>query len=251
MKLQFVPGKPITTTDFQSAQPLGVGGQLVLESWNVLYEILKHGVGLQCAGLLLEPVIDWPRGEVDWYLPSDQPLTTVNTSRDVLLKQAHELILQARELAQQMIASVELSQKQKGELLSQALNYPNEESIIATPYGPAIIAWGHESKVFVKKNTIIAAKGNNIVKETMVILPPPQLFSDKETRFNFWPWFMGLFLLFLLMFLPWWEGLIPMNYCRYYWLGSLVLLLIFLPILCLLIRNHYLSARGVKAIKSS
>ncbi|MDI2090171.1 hypothetical protein [Commensalibacter oyaizuii] len=240
MKTQFIPGKPVTTTNFQSAQPLGVGGQLVLEHWEALYQILYHEVGPQCAGLLLEPVIDRQRGEVDWYLPSG--LQTIKTNLDPnvnIIEQAHSLINQGRMVAQRLMQSADVEQQQKGALLQQALTYPSDNHIITTPYGPAIVSWGHQSQELDAKDKFVAAKGDGHAVQTMTILPPPELPIKGQGLLSLWPWIAGLILLLLLIFLPWWTGIIPIPYCRYYWLGPVILLLILLPVIGILLKNYY------------
>lgn len=245
MNLQFIPGKPVTTTNFNSVQPLGVGGQLVLEQWEVLSQILKHGVSPQCAGLLLEPVIDRQRGEVDWYLPSDlQSATTPSVPRDVLLQNAHSLIAQGKQLAQTMAQSSDVVQRQKGALLEQALSYPTDDYIIETPYGPALVAWGHQSNEAENKGGVVSAKGAQQGNRSMSILPAPMLPTKNQGIVSYWPWLLGLLLLLLLAILPWWEGLIPVQYCRYYWIGPLILLLLLLPLIGIAARKRSLSARG-------
>lgn len=246
MKYQFITGKPVTTTNFKSVQPLGVGGQLVLEQWEVLYQILKHEISPQCAGLLLEPVIDRQRGEVDWYIPSDlQSVKTTSVSRQVLLEKAYRLIAQGKQLAQSMIQSSDIVQRQKGALLDQALSYPSEDYIIETPYGPALIAWGHQSSGENKQQAaFVAAKGDQQGVKSMSIVPPPILPVKNQGLLSYWPWLLGLLLLILMLVLPWWEGIIPVQYCQYYWLAPLILLLVLIPVIGFLVRNHFISAKG-------
>lgn len=245
MTYQFIAGKPVTTTNFKVVQPLGVGGQLVLEQWEVLYQILKHEVSPQCAGLLLEPVIDRQRGEVDWYIPSDlQSVTTPSVSRQAVLQKAHNLIAQGKQLVQRLAQSSDVVQRQKGALLEQALSYPSDEYIIETPYGPALIAWGHQSSETEQQAAVVAAKGDQKGAKSMSILPPPTLPIKQQGLLSYWPWLLGVLLLIILLVLPWWEGIIPVLYCRYYWLAPLILLLILLPILGFVIRNYYMSAKG-------
>ncbi|CAI3922198.1 unnamed protein product [Commensalibacter communis] len=245
MNLQFITGKPVTTTNFNAVQPLGVGGQLVLEQWEVLFQILKHEMSPQCAGLLLEPVIDRQRGEVDWYLPADlNSLAYSAGSRDALLQNAHRLIAQAKQLAQRMVQSSDVVQRQKGAILEQALSYPTDEYIIETPYGPALVAWGHQSNETDKKAAFVTAKGDQHGYKSMSILPAPNLANHNRGIISYWPWLFAVLLLLILTFLPWWEGLIPMQYCRYYWLGPLILLLLLVPLIAMMLRNRSLSVRG-------
>ncbi|EUK18886.1 hypothetical protein [Commensalibacter papalotli (ex Servin-Garciduenas et al. 2014)] len=245
MTYQFIAGKPVTTTNFKSVQPLGVGGQLVLEQWEALYQILKYEISPQCAGLLLEPVIDRQRGEVDWYIPSDlQSAKTSPVSRQDLLQKADRFIAQARQLAKKMANSSDMVQRQKGALLEQALSYPSKDYIIETPYGPALIAWGHQSSESdVQHVAVVAAKGDQQGIKSTLILPPPILLIKQQGLLSYWPWLMGLLLLILMIILPWWEGIIPVQYCRYYWLAPLILLLILLPLIGLFVRNYFLSAK--------
>ncbi|MDI2113695.1 hypothetical protein [Commensalibacter nepenthis] len=245
MKLQFISGKPVTTTNFNAVQPLGVGGQLVLEQWEGVYQILKHELSPQCAGLLLEPVIDRQRGEVDWYIPADlRSMTIASVSRDVLLQNAHRFIAQAKQLAQRMVQSSDVVQRQKGALLEQALSYPTDDYIIETPYGPALVAWGHQSNDTENKAAFVSAKGNQQHYKSMSILPAPTLVNNKQGIISYWPWLLGGLLLLLLVLLPWWEGLIPVQYCRYYWFGPLIILLLLIPLIAIAARNISLSVRG-------
>lgn len=240
MKIQFIPGKPIATTNFNQAKPLGVNGQLVLENWRVLYDLLKNKVGPECAALLLEPQLDRGRGEVDWYLPADcQTLPVQSLSKEENLQKAHVYLEQGQQLAHHLLNSSEPAQRQKGRLLLEALQFPNEDSIIATPYGPALIEWGHESNQVLSTEEVISAKGKDSNKRVMIIVPPPASpFKNQITFKNIWPWIVSILILFLLLLLPWWQGLIPIvNYCRYYWLIPFILLLLTLPIIALLFRN--------------
>lgn len=240
MKLQFISGRPITTTDFHAAKPLGMNGQLVLENWHILYELLKNNIGLECATLLLEPQVDRERGEVDWYIPAEtQKLPQKNSSRQDILKEAHSYIQQGQQLAQSLLKSSDLSQRQKGQLLLQALQYPDEDSIIATPYGPALIGWGHEPNHILPKDAVLAAKGQATNPSLMAILPPPHLLlNNKLSLGRIWPWLASLLLLFVLLLIPWWTGIIPIEYCRYYWLGPLILLILLLFIIGIMARNR-------------
>lgn len=245
MNYQFIAGKPVTTTNFKSVQPLGVGGQLVLEQWEALYQILKHEISPQCAGLLLEPVIDRQRGEVDWYIPSDlQFVKSPSITRQALLQKAHHFIAQGKQLAQRMAQSSDVVQRQKGALLEQALSYPSNDYIIETPYGPALIAWGHQSSESdVQQVAVVAAKGDQQGIKSTLILPPPTLPVKQQGFLCYWPWLLGLLLLIIMLVLPWWEGIIPVQYCRYYWLAPLILLLILLPLIGFFVRNYFLSAK--------
>lgn len=245
MKYQFIAGKPVTTTNFKSVQPLGVGGQLVLEQWEALYQILKYEISPQCAGLLLEPVIDRQRGEVDWYIPSDlQSAKASSVSRQALLQKARYFVAQGKQLAQRMVQSSDVVQRQKGALLEQALSYPSEDYIIETPYGPALIAWGHQSSDGEQQAAVVSAKGDQQGIKSMSILPPPILPVKNQNVLSYWPWLLGLLLLILMIALPWWGGIIPIQYCQYYWLAPLILLLILLPIIGFFIRNHFISVKG-------
>ncbi len=241
MKLQFISGKPITTTNFSEAKPLGINGQFVLENWHILYELLKNNISPECASLLLEPQVDRGRGVIDWYLPDENTkLPLKQLSREEALQRVNYYIAQGQKFANNLLNSSEVALQQKGQLLLEALQFPNENAIIITPYGPALIQWGHEKSKVSSKSEIVTAKGKEVDQNRMVILPPPiSPFKYAVLLKNTWPWLASIFLLILLMLLPWWEGIIPIDYCRYYWLGPIIIFILLLPILGFLIKNRY------------
>lgn len=240
MKLQFILGRPIVTTNFNKAKPLGMNGQLILENWHILYDLLKKNVGPECAALLLEPQLDRGRGEVDWYLPVDsQNLPVKHLSKEENLKEAYDYIEEGKKYAQYLINSPDSLQKQKGKLLLDALQFPNDEFIIATPHGPAILEWGHESNQPYSKKEVLSAKGKERNMKVMTILPPPvSPFNNRIENKNFWPWITSGLILLLLMILPWWKGIISINYCRYYWLLPLVLFFLTLLVVGVILKKQ-------------
>ncbi|MGL4685765.1 MAG: hypothetical protein ACRCVY_03280 [Commensalibacter sp.] len=253
MNNNMLPGQIVKNTNFKQLRPLGLGGQLVIENWHILQEILMHGVGQECAALLLEPVIDRQRGEVDWYLPSPMPpeLKTPLT-REQLVNRAHQLIEKGRQLATRMVQSSDSFERQKGEMLTLALTIPNDDAIIATPYGPALVTWGHALDQANNLEQNVVGRGNfQPVTSPMVILPPPRISQDQFGNLwhskPFWIWLISIILLLLLLFMPWITGIIPINYCHYFWLPPLILLVLLGLLLGSILANYNRYRKNIHA----
>lgn len=242
MKIQFIAGKPVTTTNFHQVKPLGMDGKLILESWRFLFDFLKQNMGIQYASLFLEPVIDPQRGEVDWYIPTEVLSSPQQTlSREEAVRQARQRLEQIYLFAQTLLKDSNASQQQNGRLVLEALHYPDVNAIIATPYGPALVAWGHERNPDIAPTMAVSAKGMAKPLYPMQILPAPSLsYYRRQLLKAYIPWLCVVLFLLLMLLLPWWQGIFPVDYCRYYWSVPAVFFLISMGIFFVLLTKAIL-----------
>lgn len=234
----------VQTTTFKDFPPLGWSGQLVIEHWQTLHDLLVQKLGMAHAALLLEPVIDRQRGVVDWYLIESGLPNMSNASRQQIVESGRKLIGEARQLAYTLIQSPSETEQTTGELLKLALSYPSENCIVKTPYGPALVAWGHQSSGQQITPQDLAARGEEgrLTKPNVFLHTVPIINIKSLTPV--WALFLllGLLLLTLLLWLlPWGQGWITLwDYCRLSWLLPV---LIAIPFIGGAILGHILRKR--------
>ncbi len=133
----------VATTSTRDIRPLGFEGQLVIENWAALRYLLDARLGPPFAALLTEPIPDPARGDTDWYgeVPAE-PAT--GRGAGTLRDEFRALAKRCDELAQNLIASTEPSERQQGQLLRLALTIPDESFIRAGRNGPILVGWGHQ-----------------------------------------------------------------------------------------------------------
>ncbi|QNT77992.1 hypothetical protein [Entomobacter blattae] len=226
----------VQTTTFSQYSPLGWSGQLLVENWPTLYELLLHRMGAEYANLLLEPVIDRKRGVIDWYIPPQAALSPLQQTDSISLqRRAHVMLERIKSFAISLRDSPQLADHTKAEMLLMALNYPDYTCLVHTEVGIGIVGWGHEPTGKGILPEALSMRGQEIPSQTITILPSPSPSSPPKSTSLWWIFLPSLIALALLVALPWKEGWLGIeNFCRYYWVWPVIaLLLIGLALLAL------------------
>ena len=136
----------VASTPQGSLRLLGTGGTYALRSHTQIRQYLRASLGDDYAQLFAEPSFDNANGRIDWLAEADEqpvPLTQLPAEQaDALRKQLAEKRQRIGELSETLSRREQQSAILLGELLRQALSYPNEDFVLATGQRLVLINWG-------------------------------------------------------------------------------------------------------------
>ena len=136
----------VASTPQGSLRLLGTGGTYALRSHTQIRQYLRASLGEDYAKLFAEPSFDNANSRIDWLSDIDgQPVPLAQLpaeQADALRKQLAEKRQRIAELSQTLSRREQQSAILLGELLRQALSYPNEESVLASGQQLVLINWG-------------------------------------------------------------------------------------------------------------
>jgi hypothetical protein len=183
----------IATTRGQDMQPLGLGGQRVIDAAASITAVLTRTLSAAHAALFAEPEADTARGEIDWYAEVHGPVGVLSElpepQKSTAQAELDRLTAGISQLAAQLTAGAEANERRIGELLMLALNVPSQNCIRVTGTQPVLVGWGHRAAE--AGNLSLAVRGmvkTQVEDAPMDILPPPPAYRlAAQTRGMAWP----------------------------------------------------------------
>ncbi|MDD2877300.1 MAG: hypothetical protein PHT60_11560 [Acidiphilium sp.] len=139
----------IATTRAVDMQPLGIGGQRVIDASASILATLRRLLSPAHAALFAEPQPDPERGDIDWYSDGTGPAVVLTNlaepERATARATLDRLTGDVSALAARLAASAEANDRRMGEMLNLALNVPDPRYITVIDRQPVLIAWGHRA----------------------------------------------------------------------------------------------------------
>jgi len=183
----------IATTRSQDMQPLGLGGQRVIDAAASIAAVLTRMLSPAHAALFAEPEPDAGRGEIDWYAEVAGPVAVLSElpepQKSAAQAELDRLTAGISTLATQLSAGAEANERRIGELLMLALNVPSQNCIRVTGAQPVLVGWGHRAAE--AGNLSLAVRGvvqTQLAEAPMDILPPPPVFRPAAVGASGFAW---------------------------------------------------------------
>jgi hypothetical protein len=196
----------VASTPQGSLRLLGTGGTYALRSHTQIRQYLRASLGDDYAQLFAEPSFDNANGRIDWLAEADEqpvPLTQLPAEQaEPLRKQLAEKRQRIAELAETLSRREQQSAILLGELLRQALSYPNEDSVLAAGQRLVLINWGaavdrSESEAATTKLTAAGrAVATAPVAAAPVVATTTVVASTPRRSTAYWLWSIPLWILF-------------------------------------------------------
>ena len=182
---------------------LGTGGTYALRSHTQIRQYLRASLGEDYARIFAEPSFDNANGRIDWLAEVDeQPVPLPQLAPEAaepLRKRLAELRQRIAELAETLARREQQSAILLGELLRQALSYPNEDSVLAAGDRLVLINWGAAAERSDAETppTRLPAAGRPLAEKTAAAAPAPAAFvRARARRGGAWLWAIPLWILF-------------------------------------------------------
>lgn len=197
----------VASTPQGSLRLLGTGGTYALRSHTQIRQYLRASLGEDYAKLFAEPSFDNANSRIDWLSDIDgQPVPLAQLpaeQADALRKQLAEKRQRIAELSQTLSRREQQSAILLGELLRQALSYPNEESVLASGQQLVLINWGaaadrSDTEAATTKLTAAgraAAAAPAAVAAPAAAVAAPAPVARRRTT-SYWLWSIPLWILF-------------------------------------------------------
>lgn len=195
----------VASTPQGSLRLLGTGGTYALRSHTQIRQYLRASLGEDYAQLLAEPSFDNANGRIDWLAEVDEqpvPLAQLPAEQaEALRKQLAEKRQRIGELSEALSRREQQSAILLGELLRQALSYPNEESVLASGQRLVLINWGAavDRSEAADTATKLTAAGRAVPTQSVAAAPvaatPAPVAPPRRTT-SYWLWSIPLWILF-------------------------------------------------------
>jgi len=201
----------VATTPQGALSLLGTGGTYALRSHTQIRQYLRASLGEDYAQLFAEPSFDNANGRIDWLAEVDEqpvPLAQLPAEQaELLRKQLAEKRQRIGELSETLSRREQQSAILLGELLRQALSYPNEDSVLASGQRLVLINWGAaaDRNEASAPTTRLTAAGRAAPAQSAPAAPPPAPGAAtaapppaRRTR-SYWLWSIPLWILFAVL----------------------------------------------------
>ncbi|HKY94187.1 MAG TPA: hypothetical protein VJL84_02735 [Kiloniellales bacterium] len=194
----------VASTPQGALRLLGTGGTYALRSHTQIRQYLRASLGEEYAQLFAEPSFDNANGRIDWLAEVDEqpvPLTQLAAEQaEPLRKQLAEKRQRIAELAETLSRREQQSAILLGELLRQALSYPNEDSVLAAGQRLVLINWGAavDRSEAEAPTTKLTAAGRAAVAAPVAVAPVAAttvVVAERRTA-AYWLWSIPLWILF-------------------------------------------------------
>jgi hypothetical protein len=168
----------IATTRPEEMQPLGLGGQLVVDAASSIQAVLRRRLGPVHAALYAEPERDQSRGDVDWYADGEGSAQSLidlpEPERSKVRAGLMGLMADIDKLAEGLSVSEEAGERRLGEMLRLSLRLPSERAVMVLQGRPVLVGWGHEPGNAGNRSLAVTGQIRALVNTAaMVILPAP------------------------------------------------------------------------------
>jgi len=196
----------IASTPQGALRLLGTGGTYALRSHTQIRQYLRASLGEDFAQLFAEPSFDNANGRIDWLAEAEgeaQPLAQLPAEQaEPLRKLLAEKRQRIAELAETLSRREQQSAILLGELLRQALSYPNEDAVLVADGRLVLINWGAaaDRSEAAAPTTQLTAAGRAAAAAPAVAAPAPALpaatAAPRRRTASYWLWSIPLWILF-------------------------------------------------------